>query len=121
MELIDIAVMFYVISSALLFYLDPLASPSTPWAPWPNPRPPVYALDHLAKPSTPWPRPRPPGHALDPRGPCPRPGPLSTLHPVYSNEEFTAVLPALYVPGASNKLVHDLCLDGLIKYAFFSS
>jgi len=33
MELIDIAVMFYVISSALFYDLDSLASPSTPWAP----------------------------------------------------------------------------------------
>ena len=33
MEHIDIAVMFYVISSALFYDLDSLASPSTPWAP----------------------------------------------------------------------------------------
>ena len=66
----------------------------------------------------------PPGYTLCPSGSAPLTtslGPLSTLHPVHSNKEFSAVLPALDVPGASNNLVHDLCLDGLIKYAFFSS
>ena len=63
MELnLDIAVMFFVISSALFYYLDPR----------PRTRPPGRALDllatpwaHLAKPSAP---------CLHPR-PCPRPGP----------------------------------------------
>jgi hypothetical protein len=80
---LDIAVMFFVISSALLYYLDHLASPSTPW---PRPRPPGRALDPLNSPSIPWPRHRPPGHALDPLAtPWAPPGrtfgPLSTTSP----------------------------------------
>ena len=59
--------MFFVISSTLFYYstqgsalnpaLDPLAKPSTPWAPCLNLWPPVYALDSLATPSplaAPW-------------------------------------------------------------------
>ena len=70
MELnLDIAEMFFMISSALFYYLDPnraLYPLVAPWTPWPRPGPPghtlgppVYALDSLAAPWAPWLHPQP--------------------------------------------------------------
>ena len=80
MELnLDIAVMFFVISSALFYYLDPGQRPQ------PRPRPPGQALDPLGplfEPLAPCPRPRLPGYTLAPgRALAPLAAPMAHCRP----------------------------------------
>ena len=113
--------MFFVISSALFYYLDPdralypLVAPSTPW---PNPQPPVYTLDPLAAPWAPWlhPQPlwsRPPGNTLAPGcalGPLAAPSaPVYALDPLMSGcvlSTPTRSSPQFCKPSMSLGLLH---------------